>query len=104
MKLKLTGLVVKEVKLPKRKFLCPNAADSTLATRTVTIFTTSITTAAIKAQASTINFTATTTTAITTKGIKAKNLWYIETIWINLKHTMPTLVVKWTHQKCFRNG
>ena len=48
-KLKLTGLVVRDVELTKRKYLYPNATASTHTTTTVTIITTSITTTATKA-------------------------------------------------------
>ena len=76
MKLKLTGLVVRDVELTKRKYFHPNATASTHATTTVTIITTSITTTATKAQATTI-----TSTAIKAKDIIRKNLGYIETKW-----------------------
>ena len=48
-KLKLTGLVVRDVELTKRKYLHPNATASTHTTATVTIITSSITTTATKA-------------------------------------------------------
>ena len=62
MKLKLTGLV-RDVELTKRKYLDPDATASTHIPATVTIFTSSITTAATKA-----------------KGINGKNLGYTETV------------------------
>ena len=46
--LKLTGLVVRNVELTKRKYLHPNATASTHTTATVTIIITSITTTALK--------------------------------------------------------
>ena len=52
-KLKLTGFVVRDAELIKRKYLHPHANASTH-----------------------INYTASTTTAIKTKDIKAKNLGY----------------------------
>ena len=47
--LKLTGLVVRDVELARRKYLRPIAAASTHTTAIVTIITTSIATAATKA-------------------------------------------------------
>ena len=67
MKLKLTGLVVEDVELTKRKYLHPNATASTHTTPT--IITTSTTTKTTKAKITTIKSTATTKTM----GIKAKN-------------------------------
>ena len=48
MKLKLTGLVVRDVELTKRKYLHHNGTISTHTTATFTIITTSITTTATK--------------------------------------------------------
>ena len=49
MKLKLTGLVVRDVELIKRKFLHPNATTSIHTTATVTIITASVLIVATKA-------------------------------------------------------
>ena len=62
-KLKITGLVVRDVERTKRKYLYPTATAFTHTNTTVNIITTSITTTATKAKATNINFTATTTTA-----------------------------------------
>jgi len=65
-KLKLIGLVVRDVELAKRRYLHRNATASTHTIATLTI----ITTTASRAYATTVNFTATTTTtAIKTKDI-----------------------------------
>ena len=75
-KLKLTGLVVRDVELTKRKYSHPNATAFTHNTTTVIIITTSAT----KTQATTLYSTANTTyTAIKAKDITVKNLGYIET-------------------------
>ena len=79
-KLKLTGLVVRDVELTKRKNLHLSATVSTHTA--ATIFTTSITTTATKAQGNIINSTAnTTSTAVKAKDIKVKNLICIVTKW-----------------------
>ena len=59
-KLKLTGLVVRDVELTKRKYFHPNTTASTHTTTTITIITTSITTTATKTEATTIKSTANT--------------------------------------------
>ena len=48
-RLKLIGLVMRDVELAKRKYLHPNATASTHTTATVTIITTSIAITATKA-------------------------------------------------------
>ena len=75
-KLKLTGVVVRDVVLTKRKYLHPNA---TAFTHTIAIITTSITTTSTKAYATSNNSTA--TSVIKTEDIKAKNFGYTETVW-----------------------
>ena len=74
MKLKLTGLVVRDVEQTKRKYLQLNNTVSTHTTATVTIITT-----ATKAQATTIYFIATATSS-KNKDIKAKIFEYTETV------------------------
>ena len=79
MKLKLTGLIVGDVELTKRKYLHPN---TTASPHTATIFTTSNAATATEAKATTVNSTATSTTSATkTKGIQPKIFGYIETVW-----------------------
>jgi len=65
-KVKLTGLVVRDVELTKRKCLLPNSTASTHTTTTVTIITTSITT---------------TATFVKSEDIKVKIWGIIETVW-----------------------
>ena len=73
MKLQLTGLVVRDVGLTKRKYFQPNVTACTHTTATVTIITTSVTTSATKGLATTINSTANaTSTIIKAKYIKVK--------------------------------
>ena len=86
--------------------LHPNTTVSAHTTPTATIITTFTITTAVKAKATTINFTATTTTAaIKTKRIKRK-IWNVLKLYgTNSKHTMPrTQVVKGTYEKCIRKG
>ena len=80
--MKLKRIVLRDVEPKKRKYMYTNPTKSIYSTTTVTIITTSITTATVKAQATSINSTATTTaTVIKTKDNMAKILEYIETVW-----------------------
>ena len=85
----------------QQKHLHPNTTASTHTIATVT----TITTTATKTWTTKINSTATiTTTAIKTKYIKSKNLGHIKLFGTRSKLTMPTQVIKQTHQEWFRNG
>jgi len=85
--LKLIRHVLEYVKVIERKYLHPNATDSTHATTTVTTISTFTSNTATLAMATTIN--STNTTAGKMKGIKANNFGNIETVW-KLKRPMIT--------------